>query len=192
MIIPEGAAGGDASGGQIKRLPCDHIFHKSCLRSWFQRQQTCPTCRTSILRYNPAQGAGGVQQPAQQQPAQQAQQQPQAQNPAHQHQAPPVPGFAQIPQQQAANGQQPTSSRAPPTVATGSNPGQLPNFANFSQTTMPLPGTPLTLAGGVASPQFCLPPFGNYLFIYFLIFRKMVNYLIVKSIYASTITTAKP
>lgn len=169
MIIPESAAGGDASGGQIKRLPCDHIFHKSCLRSWFQRQQTCPTCRTSILRYNPAQGAGGAQQPAQQQPAQQAQQQPQAQNQAHQHQAPQVPGFGQAPQQ-AANGQQPTSSRAPPTAASGSNSGQLPNFANlFSQTTIPPPGTPHSLAGGVAAPQFCLPPFGNYIFIHFLI-----------------------
>ena len=28
-----------------KKLPCGHIFHKNCLRSWFQRQQTCPTCR---------------------------------------------------------------------------------------------------------------------------------------------------
>ena len=28
-----------------KKLPCNHIFHRSCLRSWFQRQQTCPTCR---------------------------------------------------------------------------------------------------------------------------------------------------
>jgi len=42
----------DASIQQIKKLPCDHIFHKSCLRSWFQRQQTCPTCRTPILRLN--------------------------------------------------------------------------------------------------------------------------------------------
>ena len=25
----------------IKRLACQHIFHKNCLRSWFQRQQTC-------------------------------------------------------------------------------------------------------------------------------------------------------
>lgn len=32
-----------------KKLPCNHIFHTSCLRSWFQRHQTCPTCRTSIL-----------------------------------------------------------------------------------------------------------------------------------------------
>ncbi|KAB0805457.1 hypothetical protein PPYR_02442 [Photinus pyralis] len=36
-----------------KKLPCNHIFHTACLRSWFQRQQTCPTCRLNILR-NPA------------------------------------------------------------------------------------------------------------------------------------------
>lgn len=33
-----------------KKLPCGHIFHTLCLRSWFQRQQTCPTCRLNILR----------------------------------------------------------------------------------------------------------------------------------------------
>ncbi|XP_055586586.1 E3 ubiquitin-protein ligase HRD1 [Uranotaenia lowii] len=33
-----------------KKLPCGHIFHTACLRSWFQRQQTCPTCRLNILR----------------------------------------------------------------------------------------------------------------------------------------------
>lgn len=33
-----------------KKLPCGHIFHVACLRSWFQRQQTCPTCRLNILR----------------------------------------------------------------------------------------------------------------------------------------------
>lgn len=35
-----------------KKLPCNHIFHTACLRSWFQRQQTCPTCRLNILRSN--------------------------------------------------------------------------------------------------------------------------------------------
>ncbi len=32
-----------------KKLPCGHIFHSACLRSWFQRQQTCCTCRSDIL-----------------------------------------------------------------------------------------------------------------------------------------------
>lgn len=36
--------------GASKKLPCNHIFHTACLRSWFQRQQTCPTCRLNILR----------------------------------------------------------------------------------------------------------------------------------------------
>lgn len=36
-----------------KKLPCNHIFHTSCLRSWFQRQQTCPTCRRDVLRTVP-------------------------------------------------------------------------------------------------------------------------------------------
>ncbi|XP_020618185.1 E3 ubiquitin-protein ligase synoviolin B-like [Orbicella faveolata] len=38
-----------------KKLPCNHIFHTSCLRSWFQRQQTCPTCRMDVLRPQPTQ-----------------------------------------------------------------------------------------------------------------------------------------
>jgi E3 ubiquitin-protein ligase synoviolin len=32
-----------------KKLPCGHIFHFNCLRSWLERQQTCPTCRRSVL-----------------------------------------------------------------------------------------------------------------------------------------------
>lgn len=38
------------ASGLSKKLPCGHIFHVSCLRSWFQRQQTCPTCRLDVLR----------------------------------------------------------------------------------------------------------------------------------------------
>lgn len=33
-----------------KKLPCNHIFHTVCLISWFQRQQTGPTCRLDVLR----------------------------------------------------------------------------------------------------------------------------------------------
>lgn len=32
-----------------KKLPCGHLFHIHCLRSWLERQQTCPTCRSSVL-----------------------------------------------------------------------------------------------------------------------------------------------
>lgn len=62
-----------------KRLPCNHIFHTSCLRSWFQRQQTCPTCRMDVLRASlPAQTPAPAEQPdnAQQPHAAPAQQTP--------------------------------------------------------------------------------------------------------------------
>lgn len=32
-----------------KRLPCDHILHFGCLKSWLERQQVCPTCRRSVV-----------------------------------------------------------------------------------------------------------------------------------------------
>ncbi|KAF7315296.1 hypothetical protein MIND_00044100 [Mycena indigotica] len=32
-----------------KKLPCGHIFHFNCLRSWLERQQSCPTCRRNVL-----------------------------------------------------------------------------------------------------------------------------------------------
>ncbi|CAI5956348.1 unnamed protein product [Closterium sp. NIES-65] len=33
-----------------KKLPCGHLFHVHCLRSWLERQQTCPTCRAPLLQ----------------------------------------------------------------------------------------------------------------------------------------------
>ncbi|KAF8316345.1 hypothetical protein DL93DRAFT_771273 [Clavulina sp. PMI_390] len=32
-----------------KKLACGHVFHFQCLRSWLERQQSCPTCRRSVL-----------------------------------------------------------------------------------------------------------------------------------------------
>ncbi|XP_022668593.1 E3 ubiquitin-protein ligase AMFR-like isoform X2 [Varroa jacobsoni] len=29
-------------------LPCSHIFHDSCLRSWLEQDTTCPTCRLQL------------------------------------------------------------------------------------------------------------------------------------------------
>ena len=54
--------------GGAKRLPCNHIFHVSCLRSWFQRQQTCPTCRMDVLRIAPNVNTDNVRAQQPQQP----------------------------------------------------------------------------------------------------------------------------
>ena len=32
-----------------KRLPCGHRFHLRCLKSWLEKQQTCPICRRSVM-----------------------------------------------------------------------------------------------------------------------------------------------
>ncbi|KAL8694413.1 MAG: hypothetical protein Q9218_000905 [Villophora microphyllina] len=37
---------------RAKRLPCGHLLHFACLRSWLERQQICPTCRTPVLSNN--------------------------------------------------------------------------------------------------------------------------------------------
>ena len=87
----------------IKRLTCQHIFHKNCLRSWFQRQQTCmfiieilfnsngwihlgPICRTTVLRPTVPRAAQGPVPPQPQQQQQhhhQHHQQQQATNAAN-------------------------------------------------------------------------------------------------------------
>ncbi|XP_042022333.1 ERAD-associated E3 ubiquitin-protein ligase HRD1B-like [Salvia splendens] len=32
-----------------KKLLCGHLFHVHCLRSWLERQNTCPTCRAPVV-----------------------------------------------------------------------------------------------------------------------------------------------
>ncbi|KIJ39851.1 hypothetical protein M422DRAFT_32454 [Sphaerobolus stellatus SS14] len=41
-----------------KKLPCGHVFHFHCLRSWLERQQSCPTCRRNVLETRQAQPNG--------------------------------------------------------------------------------------------------------------------------------------
>ncbi|KAJ5310434.1 uncharacterized protein N7443_002895 [Penicillium atrosanguineum] len=58
-----------------KKLPCGHILHFACLRSWLERQQNCPTCRRPVVgaeaaaRRNGNNGPGGAQ-PGDQAPGQ--------------------------------------------------------------------------------------------------------------------------
>ena len=33
---------------KARRLPCSHIFHHNCLRSWLEQDTSCPTCRKSL------------------------------------------------------------------------------------------------------------------------------------------------
>lgn len=41
-----------------KKLACSHVFHATCLRSWLEHQQNCPTCRATVQLGN-ARAAGG-------------------------------------------------------------------------------------------------------------------------------------
>jgi len=54
------------TGTRAKRLPCGHCFHMACLRSWLERQQTCPTCRAPVVQQ--AQAQAGATQPLHQPP----------------------------------------------------------------------------------------------------------------------------
>ncbi|KAK4162741.1 ERAD-associated E3 ubiquitin-protein ligase HRD1 [Cladorrhinum sp. PSN259] len=52
------------NGGQIertraKKLPCGHILHFGCLKSWLERQQVCPTCRRPVNRDGQQAGRNG-------------------------------------------------------------------------------------------------------------------------------------
>ncbi|CAI2168997.1 16670_t:CDS:10 [Funneliformis geosporum] len=64
---PQSRQGSNNNLGDVpKKLPCGHIFHFHCLRSWLERQQSCPTCRRPVLE----QPAPAAQQQQQQRPIQ--------------------------------------------------------------------------------------------------------------------------
>jgi len=62
----------DMEVGATKKLPtCGHMFHFACLRTWLERSQSCPTCRSDIPVEEPPRQRG--------QPHAQAGQRPQLQ-----------------------------------------------------------------------------------------------------------------
>ncbi len=147
-----------------KKLPCNHIFHKSCLRSWFQRQQTCPTCRLDILRAPVPGGTGqrdqqrpGGQHAQQQRAGQHAQAQQAGVQPQQQpQQQPPLPPninpiFAQF---IAANARlafpptPPPAATAPVTSASASASGTTSSFT-----------TTTAQSGQNSAANFAAPPF---------------------------------
>ncbi|GAA96959.1 uncharacterized protein L969DRAFT_79208 [Mixia osmundae IAM 14324] len=52
-----------------KKLACGHVFHFHCLKSWLERQQSCPTCRRSVLTDLPPVAQPGVMPAGRQPPA---------------------------------------------------------------------------------------------------------------------------
>ncbi|OTB05247.1 hypothetical protein M426DRAFT_320064 [Hypoxylon sp. CI-4A] len=53
------AAVGAVERFRPKRLPCGHILHFGCLKSWLERQQVCPTCRRPVTIDGTAPNGGG-------------------------------------------------------------------------------------------------------------------------------------
>ena len=49
---PAPAAAPRTSAGNTtpKKLPCGHVFHFNCLRSWLERQQSCPTWSVALIK----------------------------------------------------------------------------------------------------------------------------------------------
>jgi len=156
-----------------KKLPCGHIFHRSCLRGWFLRQQTCPTCRMDIVRpgqntAQPQQAGAGVQGAAannfQQQVAALRQQLDALQQQRQQQQQQQLPNILNnlLQQQQANLGgqapampQTPTSTAAAPGPASPTlNPGQTPEMGAGA-----LPGAGSPSMAGRHPPFIPLPPF---------------------------------
>ncbi|KUJ20927.1 uncharacterized protein LY89DRAFT_419606 [Mollisia scopiformis] len=57
----EGRAAGMVNERQRpKKLPCGHILHLGCLKSWLERQQVCPTCRRPVVDGPPGQHPPGA------------------------------------------------------------------------------------------------------------------------------------
>ncbi|KAM6188567.1 E3 ubiquitin-protein ligase synoviolin [Sarcoramphus papa] len=150
-----------------KRLPCNHIFHTSCLRSWFQRQQTCPTCRMDVLRASlPAQPP--PEPPEQAPPPPQTPQVPQPPNfpqgilppfpPGMFPFWPPVGPFPPVPGVQPPNG---TENATPSSgAASAARPGDAANAGSEAAAAGTVPGLPFPppWMGMPWPPLFGFPP----------------------------------
>jgi E3 ubiquitin-protein ligase synoviolin len=105
---------------RAKKLPCGHILHFNCLRSWLERQQVCPTCRRPVLAQTGTQITQG-NNPVD--PGQQDQQNQQAHNNMLQ-------GLLRGNQQQGGAGQQGQPAQAQPPAGQQGQPQ--PNMRVFN------------------------------------------------------------
>lgn len=146
-----------------KKLPCNHIFHTSCLRSWFQRHQTCPTCRTSILDHssttsrdaNPPPAAGPVPQPGIIPPFPFPFNPLQMPFPPRNQPQPPPPGASAQPAGAGVPPSQPSATGAAPNNMR-QQPGAFPSFPGMG--TMPPPFMPSMMPFMAYSVPPPIPP----------------------------------
>eukprot|EP00879_Flechtneria_rotunda_P028227 GHRR01030317.1.p1 GENE.GHRR01030317.1~~GHRR01030317.1.p1 ORF type:complete len:814 (+),score=384.97 GHRR01030317.1:119-2560(+) len=119
--------------GLNKKLHCGHVFHLHCLRSWLERQQNCPTCRTSVFRPPPV--AEATNRPQQGAAAGGAAAPPGAGVAAGI--AAPPPFVEGVPAAQAA-----AAGMAPPAPGAPAGAAVDPAAAGFGQQGAPAPGIP--------------------------------------------------
>ena len=49
-----------AVGERLKRLPCLHAFHSTCINSWLRQATTCPQCRMDVYETDSVSPDGGL------------------------------------------------------------------------------------------------------------------------------------
>jgi len=116
-----------------KKLSCGHILHLHCLRSWLERQQTCPICRALVIVDDPNRPQSLlVRLFRRRPPAQFPPPAPAAAAAAAQPQQPPAPVPVVQPQQQ-----QPQQHQQPHGHVHGMNFHQINDFNRFMDNQRP-------------------------------------------------------
>ncbi|KAJ3390743.1 E3 ubiquitin-protein ligase hrd1 [Lobulomyces angularis] len=127
-----------------KKLPCGHIFHFHCLKSWLERQQSCPTCRRSVLEAPTPAATPPPPQPAPVQP--------------NQFQNQPFFGFNNQQQLFPPPPQQPQRDDTPQTPL---NPGIQREAVDASSNVPPLVNSAIPLFPISLTPLFQMPNFNH-------------------------------
>jgi E3 ubiquitin-protein ligase synoviolin len=130
-----------------KKLPCGHVFHFHCLKSWLQHQQSCPLCRSDIPSGETPATVDGRPAPAP------------APGPAPAPAPAPAPVVGDVQGLPLQSQQQPLQepSHAPPTptptpTATVAATGRLSTTTTFSSSSPPTDST-------IGSPNTLFPKF---------------------------------